>query len=365
LKNTYTLLGWDISYFTGKIRGYLRHKGIPFTERPMNLLEFRYLAPRKTGAAAMPVLITPEGHWLQDSSVIFDTLERRHGAPHLLPDTARQRFLAYLLELWGDEFWIPAAMHTRWSHPENLSRFQQEAGTHLLPHFPQFLQERASNMAASSMRRHLPSLGILPEQTALLDRWINLTLDRLEAHFAQHRYLLGEKPSLADFSLAGPLYAHLATDPWSRRELIVTRPQVFAYVERMSHPPSKKGDYLPEDRIPETLIPLVADALREMAPWITATLVQVQEFLATHPKRKTLPRGLGMIEFPLANGVFRRIALPYVLWMVQRLNQMVATFSATERESVAAFLRTWDAECWLSLSAPRLERAGLTIRMTD
>ena len=37
-------------------------------------------------------------------------------------------------------------------------------------------------------------------------------LAALEAHFAVHDYVLGGLPSLADFALLGPLYAHLFRD---------------------------------------------------------------------------------------------------------------------------------------------------------
>ncbi|MBK6559244.1 MAG: hypothetical protein IPG16_19255 [Comamonadaceae bacterium] len=37
------------------------------------------------------------------------------------------------MEAWGDEWWIPMAMHTRWTYPENYALFEREAGSALLP----------------------------------------------------------------------------------------------------------------------------------------------------------------------------------------------------------------------------------------
>ena len=69
----HVLLGWELSYFSGKVRSYLRFKEVPFVERPIDFFGFRFRAPRATGAAAIPIVITPEGTWLQDSSAC------RHG----------------------------------------------------------------------------------------------------------------------------------------------------------------------------------------------------------------------------------------------------------------------------------------------
>ncbi|MBK6559245.1 MAG: glutathione S-transferase C-terminal domain-containing protein [Comamonadaceae bacterium] len=41
-------------------------------------------------------------------------------------------------------------------------------------------------------------------------------LDLLDAHFAQHRFLFGERPTLGDFGLVGSMYGHLGRDPGRR-----------------------------------------------------------------------------------------------------------------------------------------------------
>src|SRR3546814_7047902 len=84
--------------------------------------------PAKTGAMVMPVVVTPEGEWLQDTTHIVDVLEQRFPDAPVLPATPRQRIVAELLEMWADEWWIPAAMHYRWSFPENYLLFEADAG---------------------------------------------------------------------------------------------------------------------------------------------------------------------------------------------------------------------------------------------
>ncbi len=108
---SYTLYGWEVSYYTGKVRSYLRFKGIPFVEVAPNIFNYYVTLRRKTRVVAIPVVCTPEGEWWQDSSDIIDRLEARFPAPSILPATSVQRFAAYLFELWGDEFWLPTGPH--------------------------------------------------------------------------------------------------------------------------------------------------------------------------------------------------------------------------------------------------------------
>lgn len=365
MRDRYRLYAWELSYFSGKVRAYLRYKGIPFDEEPIDFFGFSVVAKRRAGASAIPIVVTPEGEWIQDSSVILDRLEARFPARAIVPRTPVQRFVAYLLELWGDEFWIPTAMHTRWNHPENYPLFEREVGDHLLPHFPRFARNRAAAYAANRMRAHREAVGFVPSQAEKLERWTHAMLDRLDRHFAEHPYLLGARPSLADFALTGPLYGHLGRDPWPKRELIAKRPNVRHYIDRMASPPPIVGEFLDGDRLPETLWPIVEVASREMLPWVSATRDAVTEFASRNDTGRPIPRGLGMIEFRLDVGTYRRAALPYVLWMVQRMSDVQRAQSAGDQASVRRAMAAFGGEGWLDLDLPRVERQGLRIRLAS
>jgi glutathione S-transferase len=81
----YILYGWHLSYFTGKARCYLRYKKIPFIEKPVDFYTLTRRIKRHTGAVVMPVVVTPEGEWLQDTSLIIDRLEERFPAKSVVP----------------------------------------------------------------------------------------------------------------------------------------------------------------------------------------------------------------------------------------------------------------------------------------
>ena len=357
----YIHYAWHLSYFSGKSRSYLRYKDIPHVEKVIDYYTFAIKAKKRTNAAVMPIVVTPEGEWLQDTSVIIDELERRFPQAQIVPATPVQRIASYLMEMWGDEWWLVIAMYTRWCHPENYPLFLHDAGRGLLPYFPRFLQNRVGAKAANQMRAHLPGLGIEPAQQELLGAWTRNMLDLLDAHFAQMPFLFGGKPSLGDFGLIGPLYAHLGRDPWSKRELIDPRRNVRAWVDRMNQPLPRSGAFLSNDQIPVTLEPIFRTMFREFLPLLEATLHEVNAAIPQRAPGQPLPRGLGKIEFPMGNGVYRRAAMPYVLWMTQRLLDVYHGMNAADQASVRNWLQELGGERLLRLELPRLRRIGLRV----
>ncbi len=357
----YLHYAWHLSYFSGKTRCYLEYKGIPYVEKPINLYEMMRLIPRKTGASVMPVVRTPEGEWLQDTSYIIDQLEARYPAKPIVPATPVQRMAAYLIEFWGDEWWVPIAMHTRWSYPENYVLFKREGGDSLLPGFPRFIKNRFVDYVANRLRGYQKTVGFVPEQHAVMNQWTEAMLDHLERHFATLPYLLGHKPSLGDFGLVGTMYGHLGRDPWPKQHLIASRPQLRAWIDRMAAPPDTTGDYLPADQLPATLAPVFAAISNEFLPMVEGILHELRKFMAARPDRRRVPRGLGFIEFPMGAGRFRRAALPYSLWMLQRLQGVHRDMDASGQQAAKSWLESIGAGRLLELDVPTLERQGMHV----
>ena len=77
---THKLYGAPLSLYTAKARSYLIFKQIPFEEIFSSMKVYKKIIVPKTGVRFIPVVKTPEGEFLQDTSHIIDTLEQRH--PH-------------------------------------------------------------------------------------------------------------------------------------------------------------------------------------------------------------------------------------------------------------------------------------------
>lgn len=360
----FVLYGWHLSYFTGKALCYLRYKQVPFELKAVNLFTLMHRIKRETGASVMPVLVTPQGQWIQDTSRIIDHVEAIAPGASVHPTDPVQRFASYLMEAWGDEWWIPMAMHTRWTYPENYALFEREAGDALLPGFPRAAKNRAVGFVAARLRGMLPAVGVRPEQFKLMDDWMDDMLDHLDQHFARHRFLFGNRPMLGDFGLVGSLYAHLGRDPWPARELVALRPHLRAWIDRMTHPerePADPDEPLGPDPVPETLLPVYRAIAREFVPLLEGIHARVQALMKTWPPGKPLPRSLGDVEVPMGSGCFRRAAIPYTLWMAQRTLDVYRAMTPAEQAAARAWLRSIGGERLLDLDLPRLRLHGVRV----
>jgi glutathione S-transferase len=366
----FVLYGWRVSYFTGKLSSYLQCKGIPYTEKFPNLIETFHLLKKKTGASVMPVLLTPDGQWLQDTRDIINVLERDFPNPPVFPQTPRRQLASELLEAWGDEWWVPIAMHYRWNRPESVDFFRKEAGDNFLPHMPRLIKDIASSKAETFLRNVLPHVGARPEQFEMMERWTNKTLALLDAHFAVHPFLLGSSPSIGDFGLVGPMYAHLCRDPWPRDNLMIKYPNVTNWVKRIRQPHSVQptdGVDISSDAIPETILPVLSAVLKEFTPMIEGTLNLLNKHLEAQPAarnkllRRTIPGG--DVSMPMDGSEFKRSANPFLLWKIQHFMDAYNNLPPAEKDYVKLWISDLGGSSLLQLKIPRLARENVHVRL--
>ena len=74
----YILLGHEVSLYCGKVRAYLRYKQIPFEERLST--DIYNEIKKHVGWEVVPVIVTPDGEYIQDTTVIIDYFEDILGA---------------------------------------------------------------------------------------------------------------------------------------------------------------------------------------------------------------------------------------------------------------------------------------------
>lgn len=365
MRQTYTLYGWHLSYFTGKALCYLRYKQVDHVLNAVNLFTLTRTIKKKTGAAVMPVLKTPSGEWIQDTSEIIDYIESLHHMNPVTPNTPVQEFASMLLEAWGDEWWVPIAMHTRWNYPENFALFEQDAGKALLPWAPRFLQNKAAQRPAKMLRGMLPFVGIVPEQYNTMNGWTVHMLDALNRHFEQFPFLLGERPSLGDFGLVGTMYGHLGRDPWPKRELIEPRVHLNAWLERMKNPAVHADKLLlGNDEIPASLNPIFKSVFEEFIPMVAQVGELATQYAQQNGLNQRLPRRIGEVTTTMGGKPFKRGALPYMIWMMQRALDCYAHMADSDKHDVRTWLKQHNAEHILRLNLPRVERRALTVAVT-
>ena len=121
-KDPYIFYGIELSLYAGKVRSYLRKKKLPVVERGTDHPGFAE-AVAKFGREVQPLLVTPEGELVQDTTQIIDFLESRHPEFSVYPEGPCQHLLALLFELFGDEGLMKPAMNYRWNFPEHNDAF--------------------------------------------------------------------------------------------------------------------------------------------------------------------------------------------------------------------------------------------------
>ena len=349
----YTLYGTEFSLYTGKARAYLRYKGIPFREVLSTLSVYRRTIVPGTGVSMIPVVETPEGELIQDTTDIIDRLESRFPERPVYPDTPAQRLAALLLELYGDEWLLIPAMHYRWNFPAENRRFLfAEFGRVVLPRAPAPLRRFAGGRLARRFAGMLPGLGIDERTIPAIEQWYEGFLRDLDAHFAEHPYLFGGRASIGDFGLIAPLYAHLYRDPAPGRLMRRIAPHVAAWVERMNEPEPPIGDWLPDDAVPETLIPILRRQFDEQFPVLADTALRVSEWIAKQPGER-IRRTIGTHAFRIGEAHGERAVMPYALWMAQRPLDYYHGLSHTARAAADDLLARAGGEAAMAMPLPR------------
>jgi hypothetical protein len=198
-----------------------------------------------------------------------------------------------------------------------------------------------------------------------------------------HDFVLGGLPSLGDFGLMGPLYAHLFRDATTGFMLRTQHPVVSEWVERtngdnvsartygqklyslgedgelVGRPAtSDGGQWLPNDQVPATLDAVVAVFFEEMWPVLKSTMEKTAAFIASSSHQtggelpgKTFSADLPWFEHQTKEGALthefeiggiqgRRMVTPIHVWMLQRIARVLddATSSADGRASIGAWL---------------------------
>jgi len=329
----YRFYASEFSYFSAKLRPALRYKRVPYVELLATPEAYQRVIIPRTGLAFIPVLVTPDGETWQDTSDILDALERRFPDPSLYPRSGPLRVIAYLVELYADEFLILPGLHYRWSFPESAAKARADfAATNGNVEMANKFADRISGM--------LPFVGVVPDSIPAIEAHTHALLERLSTHLTRHPYVLGGRPSLADCALMGPLHAHLYTDAVPARLLRETAPIVCHWIQRMNNPdPDLAGDFAEPAALAPTLSPLLELIGGDAILLLLDNLRAVDEWAATRPRDlREPPRGVGGHATSLRGTVFNRVTSPYTLWMAQRPLDAYAALGSEERDATDRLL---------------------------
>ncbi len=269
------------SMYSGKTRAYLIKKGIEYVDLNVSHPHFSEQVVPKIGFMAAPVLETPDGEIIQDSTDIIRFLEQRHPEPSMLPEGKPMQAIAWLLNSYGTDATLPAAMHYRWNFKDaNYGYVFDEFRRGILPHAARRDPEAQQQIVgfAGKMDAYLAGLGITPATIPAVESSTEQLFDLLNAHFEDYPYLLGGRPSVADCGMMTALHAHLGRDPYPAQMMKTRAPALYHWTETMNRPGLVHPSFwhvVPEfftlENLPETLLDVLRLICLDYAPELEAT----------------------------------------------------------------------------------------------
>ena len=369
----YTLWGTPHSLYTGKARSYLIKKQVPFDELLASDPRFLGEVVPQVGHMVIPVVETPEGELIQDCTAIIDHCEARFAdGPAMEPAGGVQHVVSLILDAFGSNYFMPLAMHYRWSYRAEQEAFLRAEFARAIPvSMPYENRLAAAEMLMGKFNGFLPGLGVTSEVIPAMEDSYKELLGLLEAHFRVHPYLMGGRPGLADFGMMAPLYAHLARDPVPGFLMRTTAPNVARWTERMNVAEIADSDYADtstsypaNDAIPETLEALLAAVFAHWGPGLLEDAAQFGRWLdglddpapgtlVSHDGSRSVHPHVGRIDYAWRGVTMRRGSHPHSLWHFARAQAAAAALEGEARARLDALLERTGGAAVMAISTAR------------
>ncbi len=110
----YRIFGAEMSPYSVKVRSYSRYKAIPH-QWILRSADSQAEYEKYARMPIIPLVVTPEGAGIQDSTPIIDAMEKLYPEPSIHPGDAVARFISTLIEEFGDEWGNKWMFHYRWT----------------------------------------------------------------------------------------------------------------------------------------------------------------------------------------------------------------------------------------------------------
>lgn len=341
---TWRLLGGPGSPYSLKLRALLRYRHIPHVWIVPQSYIGQAAELAEAGKRMIPVLQTPEGDYLADSTPLIRHLDRLIPGREVMPPDPAAAFLSGLIEDFADEWMVYAMFDSRWSTPaESDWCARRQMSAWLGPMSTEEFDGIVTQFSDRQERARAIICG--PDSNRPVYRAsIERLTDAVEHLLDESQFLFGSRPSPGDFGLFGAL-SQIAVDPAASAILKPRGPRAFQWVQSLDDASGLDGVWSPD--WPEAL----RDLLRLAAETHLAFLARLAEIaeggetatlcftpfgqpyeLEIQPSRDLKPKGLG---------------LGYRLRSLAALKGELAALSPGDRARVEPQLR--DTGCWEAL----------------
>jgi len=274
MSGQYRIFGAEVSPYSVKVRSYCRYKQIPhewIVRGPASAAEYQKYAK----LPIIPLVVSPEGEAMQDSTPILETLEQRFPEPSIHPDDPVAAFVSAVLEEFGDEWGNKWMFHYRWAREADQVSASERIGAAMSGTSGDALQTVAAGIRERMIGR-VWFVGSNAQTAPQIEAGFQAAIAQIEAHLAGRPYLFGARPAFGDFGMWGQIY-NAWTDPTPGAFLRERAPRVVAWCQRMLDPKAE-GPFEPWTTLAPTLAPFLTEQVgRRFLPWSHANAKAIAE----------------------------------------------------------------------------------------
>lgn len=193
----------------------------------------------------------------------------------MVPDDPALAFVSALLEEYGDEWGNKWMFHYRWRYQPDAWSTAERIAQQMMGAEGTLAVAQARAAVAERMMGRLGFVGSNDKTRPLIEASFGKAAALLDAHLATRPYVLGARPSMADFGLWGQFY-EAATDPTPGALLRASAPNVVAWVKRMLSP-KVEGSFETLSALSPTLMPLLrVEVAGLFLPWSQANAQAIE-----------------------------------------------------------------------------------------
>jgi len=268
MADTYRIFGAEMSPYSVKVRAYFRFKGIPhqwILRRAESQAEYE----KHARMPIIPLVVTPEGTGIQDSTPIIDRIEALYPDPSIHPVDTVASFISALVEEFGDEWGNKWMFHYRWAREVDQIASAGRIARMRAPTASEEQHEALLMQVRKRMVERVWFVGSNQLTAPQIETGFQDMLGLLDNHLESRPYLFGSRPAFGDFGLWGQLY-ELWTDPTAGALIEGGAPRVLDWIQRMLWP-RVEGPFESWTTLQPTLMPILTRQVgAQFMPWTLA-----------------------------------------------------------------------------------------------
>jgi glutathione S-transferase len=280
----------------------------------------------------MPAVELADGRWATDTTPLIEWFEQEYPDQPIIPADPAQAFIGRLIEDYADEWLWRPAMHYRWDYSADSQLLRRKLVDELMSDIP--APGFAKRFAIYQRQRRLFTLGDGVNSTTWehVEKTYRDTLSHLRAILTDRPFLMGARPTIADFGLFGSMFRHFGMDPTPSAIMRETAPEVYEWVAAVWNARASRSSGELVNGVPSDWGPILDDIGAAYLPHLCANA-------------QAWKRGEKRFDVTLQGVFFDKLRTArYRVWCLEQLRGRFEALPEPARDQARALLERH--ACW-------------------